>query len=322
MNKTQKNIILQTCYQVATIIIPFITAPYVTRVLGKGQLGIYTYTYSIVNFFMMLAMLGIENYGNRTIAKVRDNPEEVNVKFSEVFYCHLIPSLLALLVYVGFCFTLGGIYRIIGVIQTLYILADLCNINWFFAGMGLFKITVARNLSVKLLTVISIFLFVKTENDLLIYISIMAVGTFLGQSAVWTVRHKYARFVKVKLTNCLLHLKPMCILFVSVVALNIYRMIDKVMLGYDGQLEILGCYEYSDKILRMPISVIVAVGLVMLSNSCNVWNVVVWNRFCNFVFGGRICRNRVFACCPFFFFYLYDLEFCIKNTVFYPERRG
>ena len=270
LGKTKKNIILQTTYQVAIMIIPFITAPYVCRVLGSKQAGIHSFTYTTVNYFMMFAMLGIENYGNRTIAKARKNKQDVDVKFTEVFYCHLIPSTVALILYLVYCFTLGGIYRIIGFIQILYVIADLLNINWLFAGLGEFKVTVVRNLSVKLLTVISIFALVRDKDDLLLYIIIMTVGTFLGQSAVWTVRHKYVRFAKVEIKNVISHLKPMSILFISVIALNIYRMIDKTMLGHRDELNILGCYEYADKIIRMPISVIVAIGVVMLSKSSNM----------------------------------------------------
>lgn len=269
-SSTKKNIILQSVYQAAVMIIPFVTAPYISRVLGAEQVGIYSYTYSIVNYFMMFAMLGIDYYGNRTIAEVRDNQEKTNRVFSEVFLCHMIPSLMAVIIYLVYCFQMKGIYRTIAFIQVVYIIGELLNINWLFAGLAEFKITVYRNIFIKLLTVILIFSFVKSQNDLISYIVIMAVGTLLSQSAVWIVFRKYVKFVKVNIRDVVKHLKPMILLFVAVVATNIYRMIDKTMLGYMGHMESLGCYEYADKIIRLPLSVIIAIGAVMLSKTANM----------------------------------------------------
>ena len=69
----KKNFIYNTIYQILVLIIPLITAPYLSRVVGANGVGTYSYTYSIVYYFMMLTLLGLNNYGNRTIAKVREN---------------------------------------------------------------------------------------------------------------------------------------------------------------------------------------------------------------------------------------------------------
>ena len=74
----KKNFIYNVLYQILILIIPLITMPYVSRVLGADGVGIYSYTYSISYYFMIIAMLGLNNYGNRTIAKVRNNKEELS----------------------------------------------------------------------------------------------------------------------------------------------------------------------------------------------------------------------------------------------------
>lgn len=270
MNNTKKNIFFQTIYQILSLILPFITAPYISRVLGSELVGINSYMYSIVNYFIIFATLGLDLYGNRTIAKVRDDKNKLNAKFTEIFLCHLIPAGLSLVLYLSLLTRMEGIYRVVGLIQTLYILGEILNINWFFAGIGEFKITVIRNTIFNLLAVLSMFVFVKNRNDLLRYVLIIALGSVVGKSAVWSVFKKYVCFVKVKWKDVLVHLKPMTILFVSVLATNIYRMIDKTMLGKMGYFQHLGCYEYADKILRMPLSIIVALGAVMLSISANM----------------------------------------------------
>ncbi|MCI5816463.1 flippase [Ruminococcus sp.] len=271
MGKTKRNLIYQTLYQMLTLVLPFVTAPYISRVLGSENTGIYSYTYTTVNYFMLAALLGIETYGTRTISRVRNNQEELNKAFSSLFYCHVFVAGLCLIVYMVYALFFSGVYRVYAIIQALYILAELLNINWFFFGIEEFKITVTRNLVIKVLTIASIFLFVKDKNDLIVYITIMALGTFISQSFVWIFLRKYIKFVKASLSEIFSHLKPMSVLFISVIATSIYRMVSKSMLGAMGELSSLGCFEYADKIIRMPLSIITAIGLVMLSKTSNMY---------------------------------------------------
>ena len=269
-DSTKRNIIYQSIYHILTLILPFVTAPYIARVLGADQVGIYSYTYSTVYYFMMFALLGIDFYGNRMVARVREDQNALNKVFSGIFYSHLIPSAIAVAAYLVFCAFMPPVYRLICLIQLLYVLSEAMNINWLFAGLGKFKVTVTRNIVIKIITIAAIFLFVRTADDLLLYIIIMAVGSFVSQSAVWVVFYKYVRFVKVPVREVLSHIKPTAVLFISVIATNIYRMIGKTMLGSQDALGALGCFEYADKIVRMPLSLIIAIGSVMLSKTSNM----------------------------------------------------
>lgn len=269
MSSTKKNIVLQTTYQVSALLLPFITNPYVARVLGSEQVGIYSYMHSIVNYFMIFILLGLDYHGNRSIAKVRGKKEEVNRVFTEVFCSHLIPSALAVVVYFIYCFQLTGIYRTIALIQFLYLVGEVFNVNWLFSGLAEFKVTVFRNIIVKTSVMAAIFLFVRDEGDLLVYITIMALGTFASLVAVWLVVFKYARFTRVSWKASMKHLKPMSILFVAALAVSINQMIDKTMLGALGEFAELGCYEYADKLISIPLTVVTSIGLVMLSKSSN-----------------------------------------------------
>lgn len=270
-SNTKKNILMQTIYQIVALLMPFITAPYISRILGPNNVGIYSYTYAIVSYFMLLSMLGIDYYGNRTIASVRDNKEEVNKKFSEIFLSHVLWSILVLFLYLLLCFKISEEYRILALVQSIYIIGELFNINWLFAGLGEFKVTVVRNLIIKTLTIISIFLFVKDKNDLFVYILIMSLGMSISTSAIWIVRHKYVQFVKVNLVDSLKHLKPLFVLYVAIMATSLMKLIDKTMLGSLNLLNELGCYEYAGKIIKMPLSLITSIGVVMISRSSNLF---------------------------------------------------
>ena len=81
MTSPKKNFIYNVMYQILILIIPLITAPYLSRVVGSEGIGIFSYTYSIVYYFMLLTLLGVNNYGNREIAKVRDSKKELSKHF-------------------------------------------------------------------------------------------------------------------------------------------------------------------------------------------------------------------------------------------------
>ena len=73
MEGIKKNLVYNVAYQILIIILPFITAPYISRVLGAHNVGTYSYTQAFASYFYLFAMLGVVIYGNRTIAAVRDN---------------------------------------------------------------------------------------------------------------------------------------------------------------------------------------------------------------------------------------------------------
>ena len=271
MESLKKNFLYQSLYQVLIVILPLITAPYVARVLGVDRSGIYSFSHTIANYFVVFGMLGIEVYGNRSIAKVRDNRDEMNIVFSELLVLHVLVSVIAVLIYFVYCFTLTKEYRVIFLLQGFYVVSTVFDINWFFFGIEKFKITVTRSTVIKILSVVAIFIFVKTKNDLEIYTFILSFSMLLSQLAVWPMLKKYVSFVNVSLTALKRHWKPVFLLFIAVFAANLNRMIDKAMLGWFGKISDLGCYDYADRIIRIPLSLIAALGTVMLSKMSNLY---------------------------------------------------
>jgi len=128
----KKNIVYQVAYEVLVLALPFVTSPYVSRILGAEKLGIYTYTYSIAYYFVLFAMLGLINYGNRAIAQVRDNQKELNKKFSSIFYLHAIITLVIIGFYGVYIFNLSGEDRFFAAIQLPFVISALFDISWFF----------------------------------------------------------------------------------------------------------------------------------------------------------------------------------------------
>lgn len=270
MSTVKKNFAYQSVYQILTMILPLVTAPYIARVLGAENVGIYSYTYIVANYFVVFAMLGLEQYGNRSIAQVRDNPEKKDKVFSELISLHLIISIIVVIVYLIYTLLCTTQYKTIMLLQGFYVLSAVFDVNWFFFGMEKFKLTVTRNIIIKLISVAAMFLFVHNKSDLWIYTLIMAVSVLVSQLVLWKFLFKYVSFTKVTFQEIFSHLKPILLLFVAVIAAHIYRMVDKVMLGWFDQMVDLGCYEYADKIIRIPLGLITALGNVMLSKMSNL----------------------------------------------------
>lgn len=266
-----KNIIYQTFYQILVIILPLITSPYIARVLGAENLGIYSYTNSVANYFVLVAALGITNHGSRVIAAVRDDSDKLACTFTNLFALHSIFSLIAIVAYVIYLMLIPSENWICAFIQLFYVISALLDINWFFFGIEQFKLTVTRNTIIKVISVLCVFVFVKNENDLWKYCLIMALGQLISQSMVWLFLKKYTYFVKPSLKEIKPHFAPMIALFIPSVAVSFYKIMDKIMLGNMSTKVEVGFYENSEKIINILMGVISAFGTVMLPKMSNLF---------------------------------------------------
>lgn len=266
----KKNFIYNVLYQILILIIPLITMPYVSRVLGADGVGVYSYTYSIAYYFMIIAMLGLNNYGNRTIAKVRDNKEELSKQFCSIYAFQLISSLVMITAYLIYIFTFDNQYKIITLIQAMYVISSMFDINWFFFGIEKFRLTITRNTIVKIMSLILIFVFVKTPNDVWKYTAILAGSTLISNMLLFPFLRKYIKIVKVSYKDVFKHFKPCLIVFLPVIAASVYKIMDKIMLGSMTTIEEVGYYENAEKVTQVPISIITALGIVMLPRVSNM----------------------------------------------------
>lgn len=273
MPSLKKNIVYNVLYQILAVIVPFITSPYLARVLGAEQIGVYSFTYSIAFYFMILSMLGISNYGNRTIAQVRTSREHLNQEFSNIYAVQLTCALVMTISYLIYATVFVNSFQIVAYIQVLHVLSYATDVSWFCYGLEEFRITVARNSFVKLLTLISIFTFVKSPNDIYLYTFIMAGSTLLGQLITWPFLLKQVNFVRPSFGKIKKHMKPIIILFFPVLAVSIFSFLDKIMLGMYSSLKETAFYENSDKIISIPKALIQAFGAVMLPRTVHLLSI-------------------------------------------------
>lgn len=266
----KKNFVYNLIYQILILILPLVTVPYVSRVLGADGVGKYSYTYSIAYYFMICAMLGLNNYGNRAIAKVRDNKEELSKEFCGIYAFQLISSITMVVSYILYIILFNKEYKLIASIQILYVLSSVFDINWFFFGIEKFKLTITRNTLIKVLSLILIFLFVKQREDVWIYTLILAGSTLFSNIVLFSFLKKYVKFVGIKKEDVVKHIKPCFTLFLPVIAVSIYNVISKIILGSLSEISEVGYYENAVKIIQVPLSIVTALGTVMLPRTSNL----------------------------------------------------
>lgn len=270
MSSIKKNLTYSVIYQILIIIIPFITTPYISRIVGKEGIGIYSYTYSIAHYFIIFAMLGLNNYGNRVVAKCRDDKEKLSKEFSSIYVFQVIMSILMIILYLIYIFICDKKYLIFSILQVLYVVSTLFDINWLFFGLEKFKLTIIRNVIIKVVSTIFIFLFIKKSEDLIIYTFILSISSLITQLSLWAFVKKEVKFIKPKWVDVKKHIKSNIILFIPVIAVSIYKVMDKIMLGNLSNIEQVGLYESAEKIVNVPIALIAALGTVMLPRTTNL----------------------------------------------------
>lgn len=268
--KTIKNYIYSSLYQIFLVIVPFLTIPYVSRVLGAELIGINSYTNTIMSYFVLFANLGITIYGNRTIAYYREDINKRSQKFWEIIILKFLVSAIVYGVFLAFVYFYPQ-YQFIFMLQSIQIIATAFDISWLFSGLEDFKKTVVRNFLVKTLSVLLIFLFVKTENDLNSYVLITVLATLAGNLTLWTYLKSYIVKVPLNTLRHGEHFLPVFFLFVPQVASTIFVSLNKILLGTLSTMEQTGYFDNADRIVRVLLALVSSISVVIFPQVANAF---------------------------------------------------
>ena len=265
-----KNYLYNVGYQVLAIIVPLITSYYVSRVLSPDGVGANAFTNSIIQYFMLLANIGIGYYGNREIAYVRENRQAMAKAFWEIQIVKTIMTILSYLAFVAFMAFYQG-NRLYMWVQSINLLAVAFDISWLYEGIEDFRRTVLRNTFVKIISMIAIFVFIKSSSDVALYIAILAISTFLGNLTLWP--HTFKMLPRVNLTRLkpLRHFKPTIAMFIPQIATQLYVQLNRTMLGLMVDQKASGFYQYSDNLVKLILAFVTATGTVMLPHVANAF---------------------------------------------------
>ena len=264
--KVIKNYLYNLSYQILTIILPIITVPYVTRIFTSEDLGNYGFYNSIVSYFSLFAMLGIGLYGTKQIAAASD----VSSTFWNIYAIQLIASLISIFVYVIVILCIPTMSEIIPLILFISLFSKIIDISWLFAGKEDFKKITLRNTVVKVVGVISIFTFIKSNEDLYLYIFLIVVFDFLGQLVMWVPAKKFIKRPSFNMKIMKKNLHPIILLFLPQVAISLYVVLDRTLLGLLGSYSDVGIYEQGQKLTSIIYKIVSSLGVVMLPRVANL----------------------------------------------------
>ena len=257
--KVLKNYAYNLSYQLLVIILPIITTPYVTRVFSSEDLGTYGYFNSIVTYFILLATLGVANYGTKEIS---GHLQEIRKNFWGIYTLQLGATFVSLLLYALFCLMLPSMQNPVAYILGLSLVSKGLDISWLFQGLEDFRKITVRNITVKLVGVISIFLFVKSANDL--YVFLLTIFELLGQLSMWLPAREFIGKAHFDMAYARVHLKPVILLFLPQIAISLYVTLDRTMLGALASTKDVGIYDQALKLVNILLTLVTSLGSVML----------------------------------------------------------
>lgn len=251
----KKNIAYSTILTLSTYLVPLLIFPYISRILGAENIGAIDFVDNIINYSVMLSMMGTTTLGIRETAKNRDNPEKLRQAFADLFSLNIISTtivaiILCIIVYTSSplqekweLFCVGGIKLI----------ANLFWIEWFFKGIENFRYITIRYVVLRLLFVLSVFLFVHTKSDYLIYYSLFVALTLGNAVCNW---HYKQRYVSLSLNgvNLKRYAKPFFQLGFFAIFSSIYTQLIAVWLGLECGDRQVGFYTTATRLYQVIIA--------------------------------------------------------------------
>ena len=260
----KKNYIYRVLYEILILITPFITTPYISRVLGADGVGDYSFSHSIITYFMLFGALGTMSYGTREIAQHRDDKYASSKLFWEIELMTVITSGISLIVWIG-VIIFSSKYKLLYLALTPFLLSTMFDISWFFTGFERIKNIVVRNSIVKIVGILLLFVLVRDRGDVYVYCLINSVTALAGNLSMWLYLPGMLTKVDFRDFQIKRHFKETLVYFIPTIAASVYTVLDKSLIGaitkdsYQN-----GYYEQATKVIKMVKSIVfVAVNSIM-----------------------------------------------------------
>ena len=266
MNKSlKKNSLYYLFYNVLNMLFPFVSSLYVARVLLPESVGEVAYAQNVVSYFSILAFLGIPTYGIKAIAKARDSREEMDAVFSELFIINGISTVFFTAIYYALILIVPAFRASLALYATvgLTVVLNMLNISWLYEGLEEFGYVSLRNAIFKVIVFVLIVVFVKGERDVLAYAAITVFGV-AGNNLINVIHARH--FVRLRTTNLDLarHMKPIFMLVMVNLAIEIYTLVDTTMLGIMTTKAHVAYYQYASKVNKLLLQVTNSVTMALV----------------------------------------------------------
>lgn len=267
-----KNTFFNFLCQFCNLIAPLLTAPYLARVLNADLIGQNSYVASILSYFALVIVFGTNLYGTTVISKARDNPKEKTLLFLELNFIKGIMFGCSCVVYIFLIFFYKE-YQILFLIYSISLVTNLIDITWFYQGVERFGLISVRTLITKIITILCVFVFVKTENDFYLYVTLSLLGTLIPNVLLIPTIKKDIVRISLKEMNFNRHWRKLVPFFLVNSLISVYSVLDKTMLKIitGSNLEV-GYYEQAHKLYNLCSTLTVVIGPVLNARIAFVYN--------------------------------------------------
>lgn len=258
MNNMAKNSLFNILYKGCNVLYPMIVSAYISRIFMADGVGQIYFAINIITYFTIAASLGIPNYAVKILASQRDCRCEINKRFSEMASLIFISSAgVSVIYYISIFFMYSGSQRIISFILGLMLISNVFNYDWLYEALEKFSYLAIRTIIIKACTLLFMFLFVKSRDDVIVYCFLYSMTTVFNNISNRIFAGKYVSFTKEGL-DFKNHIKPVLILFAAAFATELYTLLDSTMLGIMCESRYLGYYTNASKTVRAAYGVLFA----------------------------------------------------------------
>lgn len=286
MSSIKRNYLYNLLYQIYALLTPFITAPYISRILGSVGVGQYALTYTIASYFVLLGSLGFAYYAQREIASYQKDKHKQSILFWEILIARGISLCVVVCIYIGIL--LLGIfsdYTELMSIWLIFIISTIFDISFYFQGNDDFGSLALRNIIIRTIGIFLIIIFVKEKADVYIYAFCQSIISVVANFSLWPRLKGCLVSVKIIDINLKKHFRPTLLLFIPTLAVSVYTMLDRLLIGLllpgyceirfnDGSTSLEkvsdvenGFYEQSEKIVKLAMTFFTSLSTVMISRN-------------------------------------------------------
>lgn len=269
-SKITKNYLYNAAYQVLTLIIPLITTPYISRVLGVYNVGVYSYVFTVASYFVVFSQVGLNVFGQRQVSYDKDNPYKLSNTFKQLVLIRFATFIIGICIYIMLILYTEK-YQQYYIVFLVYIISGAIDITWFFQGLEDFKAVTIRNFIIKIINTACIFIFVKTEDDLIKYMVVYCFSELVSQLIMWVGVKKRIVHTTMIYSDITLFFKGAMTMFMPQAITTIYTLSDKLILGLLSTETQIGLYSQSEKIIKLSLTIVGAMGTVMMPRIANIF---------------------------------------------------
>lgn len=261
----KKNFLYSTILTVSGFVFTFLTFPYVSRVLGVNNIGICNFVDSVINYFILVSMLGVNAIGIREIAKYKNDKNALEESFRDIFFLNGLFTLIGLIILIVLIFIIPKFYQykelmFIGAAKLFF---NFLLVEWFYKGIENFRYITIRTLVIKVAYVAAVFIFVRKQGDYIMYYFLTSLAVVINAMLNWRYL-KTQIGIRIKGIRIKRFLSGVFTMGIYMVLTSLYTTFNVVYLGFVGGEKEVGYYTTATKLYAILLAVFTAFTGVML----------------------------------------------------------